>query len=218
MKSQALLPKEPSAGKVRADAIAVILMGVVASVSVAYLAVREYLRVFVAGGVAWTLPVDAQAVTATALTAYSADGPADATLVSGTVTQLRVVVPDLNAVSTACLIISIAAAAITAILVIACIVRLAWLFQQGRFFTLSTSRALRTLTWTMLSGGLVAWAGWNLTANGVEAALGVRANVSGTFEWWAWYWILLFIVTSSGLIDIALRRAIRLQHETEGLV
>lgn len=215
---QVPLPKEPTAGKVRADAIAILVMGFVASISVAHLAVREYLRVFVAEGVAWDLPVEAHTTTATGLATYDVDGPANALSVSGTLTQLRVVVPDLNTVSTVCLATAIAAAAIAAILVIACIVRLAWLFQQGRFFTLSTSRTLRTLTWTMLGGGLVAWAGWNLAANGVEAALGVPATASGTLEWWSWYWILLFAVTSTGLLDIALRRAIRLQHENEGLV
>lgn len=216
--AQAPLPKEPTARKVRADAAAILTLGVVASIAVAYLAVREYLRVFVADGIAWDLPVEAHTTAATGLATYDADGPANAPSVSGTLTHLRVVVPDLNTVSTVCLAISIAAAAMAAILVIACIVRLAWLFQQGRFFTLATSRTLRALTWSMLGGGLVAWGGWNLAANGIEAALSVRAHVNGSFEWWSWYWILLFATASSGLIDIALRRAIRLQHETEGLV
>ena len=216
--AQAPLPQEPTARKVRADAVAILTLGVVASIAVAYLAVREYLRVFVADGIAWDLPVEAHTTAATGLAIYDADGPTVAPSVSGTLTHLRVIVPDLNVVSTVCLAVSIAAAAIAAILAIACIVRLAWLFQQGRVFTLSTSSALRTLTWTMLGGGLIAWGGWNLAANGIEAALGARANTSGSFEWWSWYWILLFAVTSSGLLDIALRRAIRLQHETEGLV
>ncbi len=212
------LPKEPTPQKVRADAIAILVMGIVASASIVYLAVRKYLSLFVAGGIAWDLPVESQTATAPGLAAYDADGPIVASPVTGTFTHLQVVVPNLNTVSTVCLAISVAAAALTAILVIASIVRLAGLFQQGRFFTLATSRTLRALTWSMIGGGLGAWASWNLGANGIEGALGVRANTSGTFEWWSWYWILLFAVTSSGLIDIALRRAIRLQHETEGLV
>lgn len=57
-----------------------------------------------------------------------------------------------------------------------------------------------------------------LGAGGVEAALQVKVNLNGTFEWWGWYWIFLFAGTAFGLVDIALRRAMRLQHETEGLV
>lgn len=212
------LPKEPTARKVRADAIAILAMGVIASASIIYLAIHKYLSLFVTGGIAWDLPVKAQTATAPGMVSFDSNGPIAAPPVTGTFTHLRVIVPDLNTVSTVCLAISVAVAALTAILVIASIVRLAWLFQRGRFFTLSTSRTLRALTWIMIGGGLIAWAGWNLASNGVEGALGVRASGYGTFEWWSWYWILLFAVTASGLIDIALRRAIRLQHETEGLV
>ena len=212
------LLKEPTARKVRADAIAILSMGIVASASVVYLTIDKYLSLFVPGGIAWQLPVETQQASATGLPAWQDSGPTEALPVNGTFDHLEVIVPNLNAVSTVCLAVSIGAAALGIIGAIACIVRLAWLFQQGRFFTLSTSRTLRTLTWTMLGGGLVAWAGWNLAANGVEAALGVPATASGTLEWWSWYWILLFAVTSTGLLDIALRRAIRLQHENEGLV
>ena len=212
------LPKEPSARKVRADAIAILAMGVVASVATIYLTVQQYLATFVAGGVIWNLPVEAQEVNATGLLSFSADSAQPTPTVQGTLSHLQVLVPDLNIVSTICLVIAIGAAGLTAIAGIACVVRFAWLFQQGRFFTMATSRTMRAFTWSLLGGGLLAFACWNLTANGVEAALEVRASTSGGTEWWAWYWILLFVVTASGLIDIALRRAIRLQHETEGLV
>lgn len=212
------LPKEPTARKVRADAIAILSMGIVASVSVIYLTINKYLSLFVPGGIAWQLPVETQQASATGLPAWQDGGPTEALPVNGTFDHLEVIVPNLNAVSTVCLAVSIGAAALGIIGAIACTVRLAWLFQQGRFFTLPTSRALRVLTWTMLGGGLLAWACWNMGANGVEGALDLKSHTSGTFEWWSWYWLLLFAVTSSGLIDIALRRAIRLQHETEGLV
>lgn len=212
------LPKEPSARKVRADAIAIVAMGAVAAISVIYLTVRQYLSTFVPGGVAWNLPVEPQEASATGLMSFSTDSPQQIPTVQGTLSQLQVVVPDLNTVSTICLVIAIGAAGLTAIAGIACVVRFAWLFQQGRFFTMATSRTMRAFTLSLLSGGILAFACWNLAANGVEAALEVLVSTRGGTEWWAWYWILLFAVTASGLIDVALRRAIRLQHETEGLV
>ncbi|MDI6023839.1 hypothetical protein QBL02_09815 [Leucobacter sp. UT-8R-CII-1-4] len=212
------LPKEPSPRKVRADAIAILAMGAVASVSVIYLTVRQYLSTFVPDGVIWNLPVELQETSATGLMSFSTDSTQPTPTVQGTLSHLQVLVPDLNTVSMICLVIAIGAAGLTALAGIACVVRFAWLFQQGRFFTMSTSRTMRAFTWSLLGGGLLAFACWNLAANGVEAALDVRASTSGGTEWWAWYWILLFAVTASGLIDVALRRAIRLQHETEGLV
>ncbi len=218
MSTHTPLPKEPSSGKLRADAIAIIAVGAVATASVVYLAVRQYLKTFVPGGVIWNLPVQTQTATAEGLPSYGSDGPLPAAPVQGSFRNLEVLVTDLNTVSTICLIISIAAAALAAIAGIVCIVRIAWLFQQGRFFTLATSRTMRTFTWSLLGGGLLSFAGWNLGANGVDAALNLRASTNGATDWWAWYWILLFVVAASGLIDVALRRAIRLQHETEGLV
>lgn len=212
------LPKEPSARKVRADAIAILAMGAVASISVIYLTVRQYLSTFVAGGVIWNLPVEQQVASATGLMSFSTDNALPTPTVQGTLSHLQVLVPDLNTVSMICLVIAIGAAGLTALAGIACVVRFAWLFQQGRFFTMATSHTMRAFTWSLLGGGLLAFACWNLAANGVESALDVRASTSGATEWWAWYWILLFAVTASGLIDVALRRAIRLQHETEGLV
>ena len=53
---QSHLPKEPNTQKVRADAIAILAMGIVASASISYLAVRKYLSLFVAGGIAFATP------------------------------------------------------------------------------------------------------------------------------------------------------------------
>lgn len=212
------LPRESTPRKMRADAFAIFAMGLVATVSVITLATRVFFELFTPGGLRWNVPVTPLQGSAQGLALYDNDGPLDAQQVEGTFTQLRVLVPDVNTVSTVCLILAIALAALSALTVIASVVRLAWLFQQGRFFTLQTSRALRTITWSMLGGGIATFGFWKLGANGVEAALGVRATQEDMASWWSWYWIILFAVTSFGLIDIALRRAIRLQHETEGLV
>lgn len=212
------LPAERSPDKVRRDAITVIVMSVAAAVAVVLLAVNRALELFVPGGIAWKLPVEPQAGTAEGLSIYGADGPIPAEPVSGTFTELHVVVPDVNAVSTACLAISIVVAALGALVVIASTARVAWLLLRGRFLTTQTSFALRVLTWSLLLGGLLTYALWHLGSNGIRGALEVRADASGSMEWWGWYWIVLFALVSLGLIDIGLRRAIRLQRETEGLV
>lgn len=216
--TQIRLPQEPTAGKLRADAIAIMVMGLLASCSVVSLAVGKLLGIFTSGGIAWRLQVEDTLGSAVGLPLYSSDGPPEPTLVNGTITHLEVIVPNVNTVSMVCIGASIVLAAMTALVVIASTVRLAWLFQQGRFFTMPTSFALRVFTWTLVFGGLAAFGLWQMGANGVEGALGVRASANSASEWWGWYLITLFAVTAFGLVDIALRRAIRLQHETEGLV
>lgn len=215
---RAQLPRESGPRKMRADAIAIFALGVAAGIMVIAMAVQTFSRTFTTDGIMWRLPISPQAGTAEGLTLYSADGPVSAEPVTGNFTDIQITVTDLNSVSTVCLGAAIILAALTLLTVIASTVRIAWLFQQGRFFTLATSHALRTLNWALLVGGLGTYACWNLGANGVEGALNVRGAATGTVEWWGWYVIALFTVTSLGLIDIALRRAIRLQHDAEGLV
>ena len=212
------LPRESGPGKMRADAITIFALGIAAAFAIVTLAVQTFTKSFTPEGIIWQLPVQPQKVTAQGFTAYDADGVVDAEPVSGTLTQLQVTVTDLNTVSTVSLGAAIVLTALTLLTVIASTVRIAWLFQQGRFFTLATSRALRTLMWSLVVGGVGAFAGWNFAKNGVEGALNVRLDQSSTSEWWSWYVITLFAVTSFGLIDIALRRAIRVQHDAEGLV
>lgn len=212
------LPRESGPGKMRADAIAIFALGALAALAVICLAVQYFRDTFTPRGVMWRLPITPQTGSAQGLTLYDSSGKVDAPAVSGTFTHMQVTVTDLNTVSTVCLGTAIVLAAAALLFVIASTVRIAWLFQQGRFFTLATSRAMRTLTWALIGGGLGAFACWNLAKNGVEAALDVRPTDSGAVTWWSWYLIALFAVTSFGLIDIALRRAIRVQHDTEGLV
>lgn len=212
------LPKEPTARKLRADAIAVLAMGVVATGSTIAIAAERLFRLFTPEGIVWRVPVEHAAASAQGLQLPSREGSTAPTTVAGTLTELQVVVSNVNTVSTVFLGTSIVVAAIAVIVAILSIVRLAWLFQQGRFFTMATSLALRVFTWTSIFGGLVAYGLWFMGENGVEAALGASTRVGNDLQWWGGYWILLFAVTSSGLIDVALRRAMRLQHETEGLI
>lgn len=212
------LLRESGPRKMRADAIAIFALGIAAAASVVALAVRAFVLTFTADGISWRLPIEPQASMADGLTLHYSSGPVDAGPIAGSFTHMQVVVPDLNTVSTVCIGGAIVLAALALLTVIASTVRIAWLFQQGRFFTLATSRALRTLNWALLGGGLGAYMCWKLGANGIEAALNVPVAETSAIEFWGWYVIALFAVTSLGLIDIALRRAIRLQHDSEGLV
>lgn len=212
------LPKEPSARKVRADAISVIGVSVLAAAAVITLAVLKFAELFVPGGIAWNLPVHTAPGAARGLMSYTSDGPVEPVTVTGTITQLQVVVSDVNPVSTAAFTVAIVIAALTALTVIACTARLAWTFLRGRFFTRQASVALTTLIQTLAIGGVVAFALWHLGSNGIEGALDMRATATNGPEWWSWYAIFFFAFCSFGLVDIALRRAIRLQRDTEGLV
>lgn len=213
-----VLPRESGPRKMRADAIAIFALGIMATVAVASLAVRMFTQTFTDQGVSWNLPVQPHPYTADGLTTYSADGPVVSTQITGTVSHLQVIVPNLNTVSAVCLGAAIVLGALAMLVIISSTVRIAWLFQRGQFFTLATSHAVRTFAWGLVAGGLGSYVCWNLGANGVEAALGVRATNLDTIVSWAWYFCALFTITSFGLIDIALRRAIRVQHDTEGLV
>ncbi|MBC9927694.1 MULTISPECIES: hypothetical protein [unclassified Leucobacter] len=212
------LPRESSPTKIRADAIAILVLGFASGASIIALAWQKFTDTFTSGGVVWQLPVSPQPATAEGLQVYTSAGLLNASPIEGVITHLQVTIPNLNTVSSVCLGAAIVLAAITLFIVVGSTARIAWLFQQGRFFTLPTSHALRILTWALGAGGFGAFAAWNLGANGVEAALNVRASDTGSGEWWGWYFIVLFAVSSFGLIDIALRRAIRVQHDAEGLV
>lgn len=210
--------KQFSARRVRSDALALIFMGTFATAAAITLAVLKFQEVFVPGGIAWNLPVLPQTASGTGLTQYAPEGPAATVEVVGTLTHLQIVVPDVNTVSAACLGIAIVVAALTALTVIAYTMQLAWNFLRGDFFTRRTSRALRTLTWTGIVGGLIAYATWELGSNGVEAAVGALAAETGALAWWCWYTVMLFSVMAFGLVDIAFRRAARLQRDQEGLI
>lgn len=211
-------PREPSPRRIRIDATAVLTLSVVAAVAVISLAISEFARRFVPGGIVWTLPIQAQEITAEGLTDYGADGAIPAKAVSGVANRIDVIVSGVNPISTGSLALAITVAAIAALIVIASTARVTWSVLRGAFFTRTTSRSLTTALWSGAGGAFAAFALWHFAANGVTAVLGVRAADTGSPTWWGWYWLVLFAFTAFGLVDIALRRAVRLQRETEGLV
>lgn len=212
------LPREFTAAKIRRDAAAVITVSVLASVAVVSLTAGKFLKTFTPDGVAWNLPVVPQPATAEGLTLYTPEGPAPTTEVTGTLASLQVVVSEVNTMSLMYIGAALVIAALTGLVVIFCTGTLAWQLLRGQFFTSESSLTVRVLTWTTPLGVSLAYTAWNFGSNGIAAALGVRSTDTGGLVWWGWYAIILFVAVSFGLIDIALRRAVRLQHDQEGLV
>jgi hypothetical protein len=193
-----------------ADAITVIIIGVLGAVAVIVTAIFRAVGTFRPDGVAWTLNVD--------------DTPAEATVGSGAVTvrgyveQLMVIVPDLNAVSSFAIGASIAVWACTALIVIASVMFVAWSFLRGRFFVSATARAFGVIGWSIVLGTGVVMALDTLGGNGVLAAVGAGdlGQVRPT-ELWA-YAPAFAIGVSVGIVAVAFRRGVRLQRETDLLV
>ncbi|WP_217136455.1 hypothetical protein [Leucobacter chinensis] len=204
--------------RLRPDVFTILVMGVLAAVSVITITVTTFRSFFTPDGIMWRLPVNDAAVTAEGLTAFGSEGAISTEPVSGTLTTINVLVTQLNPLSTIALGATIIVACLTGLCGIVCTGGIAWTFLRGSFFSRATSRLVRTLTLGLAIGAATAYACWHLAANGVEAALDVRSQTPAGAIWWAWYAIILFIVCSLGLLDIALARALRMQEEVEGLV
>lgn len=212
------MPKEFTASKIRRDAATVITMSVIAAVALISLAINRFFETFTPDGVAWTLPVEPQSVTAEGLTLYTPSGPSPMAEITGTFSSLQVIVGNVNLVSSICLGAAIVIASLAGLIVIFCTATLAWQFLRGQFFTPRSSFTVRVLTWAIASGAGLSYIAWFFGSNGVAAALGVRAADTANAAWWGWYALAMFVVISIGLLDIALRRAVRMQRDHEGLV
>lgn len=193
-----------------ADAITVIVIGVLGAVAVIVAAVMRAVSTFRPAGIAWTLNVD--------------DAPAEATVGSGAVSvsgiaeQLTAIVPDVNTLSRFAIGASIAVWACTALLVIASVMFVAWSFLRGRFFVPATARAFGVIGWSIVLGTGAVMTLDTLGGNGVLAALGAGdlGQVRATEVWaYAPAWAIGVCV---GIVAVAFRRGVRLQRETELLV
>lgn len=206
-----------TSSQTRNDALTILVFGVIASAAVVFLAVGKMLHLFVPGGIAWSVPVHAVEASASGFTTeYRGSWVGEE--VTGSVSSLDVVVPNVNTLSQVCFALAIVVAAVTLLTVIACTLRLAWNLLRDRLISHSSRRIARVLLWTAVTGAVITLASWHLGKNGVEGALGVQATHTNGPVWWAWYAIILFCVVSIGLIDAGFRRAMRLQDDTEGLV
>lgn len=200
-----------------ADAITVILYAAAALVTMAFATSLRVAGTFRDSGIAWSIPIDEQPISATTDSgAISVEGIAQDAMVFAT---------DVNTVSVAAIIAAIGLWALAALLVIGSVTLVAWNFLRGRFFVRGNARAFDVIGWTLVAAPILIVMLETMGRNGVTAALGIGdGEPVHPIEFWSVAPIFATGVTV-GLIAVAFRRGIRLQHEklalekeTEGLV
>ncbi|MCK2030636.1 DUF2975 domain-containing protein [Microbacterium galbinum] len=200
-----------------ADAVTVIFYAVAAVVIVGIATWLRVLTTFREEGIAWSVPIDAMPVDAT--------GDSGAISISGIAEEVVVFAPNVNAVSIAAIIASIALWAAAALLIIGSVILLAGNFLRGRFFVDANVRALVATGWTLVIAPIAIVLFDTMGRNGVLSAIGVGpGEPAHPLEFWSILPIFA-IGMAVGLIAVAFRRGIRtqrenesLQKETEGLV
>ncbi len=200
-----------------ADAIAVILYAAAALVTVAFATILRVAGTFRDSGIAWSIPIDEQPISATTDSgAISVEGIAQDAMVFAT---------GVNAVSVGVIIAAITLWALAALLVIGSVTLVAWNFLRGRFFVRGNARAFDVIGWTLVVAPILIVMFETMGRNGVTSALGLgEGEPAHPIEFWSVAPIFATGVTV-GLIAVAFRRGIRLQNEklalqkeTEGLV
>ncbi|WEF20553.1 hypothetical protein [Microbacterium maritypicum] len=200
-----------------ADAITVILYAAAALVTVAFATILRVASTFRETGIAWTVPIDQQPISATTDSgAISIEGFAD---------EAMVIADGMNAASVTAIIAAIALWALAAVAVIAAVTLVAWNFLRGRFFVRPNARAFDVIGWTLVGAPILIVMLETMGRNGVTSALGIGdGEPVHPIEFWSVAPIFATGVTV-GLIAVAFRRGIRLQNEklalekeTEGLI
>ena len=201
----------------KADAVTVILYAAAALVTVALATILRVAGTFRETGIAWTIPIDQQPISATTDSgAISIDGYADEALI---------IASGVDAVSVVAIIAAITLWTLAAVAVIAAVTLVAWNFLRGRFFVRANLWAFHAIGWTLVAAPILIVMLETTGRNGVTAALGLgEGEPAHPLEFWT---IAPFFATgvTVGLIAVAFRRGIRLQQEkvaleseTEGLV
>ncbi|MCT1364622.1 MULTISPECIES: hypothetical protein [Microbacterium] len=201
----------------RADAITVILYAAAALVTVGIATVLRVGGTFRDDGIAWTLPIDEQPISATTDSGQIS--------IEGIAQEAMVFATGVNSVSIAAIVAAIALWALAAVAVIGAVTLVAWNFLRGRFFVPGNARAFDVIGWTLVLAPMAIVMLETMGRNGVTAALGLGdGEPVHPIEFWAIAPIFATGVTV-GLIAVAFRRGIRLQQEkvvlekeTEGLV
>lgn len=201
----------------RADAITVILYAAAALVTVGLATTLRVGSTFRDAGIAWTIPIDEQPISATIDSGQiSIEGIAQRAMIFAT---------GVNGVSIAAIVAAIALWALAAVAVIGAVTLVAWNFLRGRFFVAGNARAFDVIGWTLVLAPMAIVMLETMGRNGVTAALGIGdGEPVHPIEFWTIAPIFATGVTV-GLIAVAFRRGIQLQQEkvvlekeTEGLV
>jgi hypothetical protein len=200
-----------------ADAITVLLFGAAALVVVAISTVLRTLGTFRDQGIAWSVPIDEQPISATA--------DSGAITVDGIAQQVMVFATDVDSLSTAAIIGSLALWTLAPLIVILGVMLVAWNLLRGRFFVRGNARAFDAIGWTLVLAPMLIVMLENRGLNGVLDAVGLGpGDPVHPIDFWS---IVPVFATgvAVGLIANAFRQGIRLQqekivleNETEGLV
>lgn len=192
-----------------ADAITVMLLSAVALVIVGISTALRIASTFRDAGIAWTIPIDEQPISATT--------DSGAVPVEGIAQQAMVFATDVNAVSVAAIVGAIALWAIAALVVIGSVALVAWNLLRGRIFVRGNARAFDAIGWTLAVAPFVIVILETMGRNGVTAALGLGVvEPVHPIEFWTITPIFATGV-AVGLIAVAFRRGIRLREKSEGL-
>ncbi|MFK4115007.1 hypothetical protein ACI2K6_10290 [Microbacterium sp. NPDC006705] len=193
-----------------ADAIAVLMLGLGAAITVVLTVIARFMNVFREAGVAWRIDIDDEP--------FSASVGSGAGYVDGIVENALVIAREVDGGTAVALAGSIIAWGVASLVVIAAVMYVARSFLRGRLFVPATARAFDVIGWSIVSGALVILVLENIGRNGILAALGVDDVEPLHFlDFWA-YAPAWAIGVAVGLIAIAFRRGVRLQRDTEGLV
>lgn len=193
-----------------ADLVTVMVLGALAALVVSSVTITRLWSAFRDVGFAWTVMIDELPVDATVDSGEHA--------VNGIASELLLIIPGIDGPTAFAGATSIILWGLTALIVIGVAMFLAWSFLRGRFFVTATARAFDVIGWTLVIGGLAAVGLENMARNGVLAAsVGAGGEPLHPLDFWAFapVWAVGVVM---GMLGMAFRRGMRLQHETEGLV
>ena len=194
----------------RLDALNVLFLGISVAVIACILIGLRVVSTFRPEGIAWTIDTDEQMVEATI--------DSGAASIAGIVSSVTVIAPNVNGWSVAAIIASLALVTLAVLFVIACVMRIAWSFLRGRFFSDGTARSFEVAGSTIVFAPCLLLSLDTAGRSGVLQALDIAGAepVHPTAAWGLLPYIAVGV--SVILIGTAFRRGIRLQRETEGLV
>lgn len=193
---------------VSADPISVLLYGAAALAIVAIATITRIVETFRPDGIAWVIPIDEQTITA-----VTGPSTVDATAQEALIVASGVALPAMAAI-----VAAIAAWAAAAMIVIGCVLFVAWAFLRGRFFAPGSARALDIIGWTLIATPIVILLLERVGQNGVLAAAGAGEGEPVHPIEFLTILPIAAIGLAVGLIAHAFRRGARLQRETAGLV
>ncbi|MBT2483577.1 MULTISPECIES: DUF2975 domain-containing protein [unclassified Microbacterium] len=201
----------------KADAVTVMFLSAAALVIVGIATQLRILSTFRDVGIAWSIPIDEQPISATT--------NSGAVTIEGIAQHAMVFATDVNPVSVAAIIGAIALWAVAAVVVIGAVALVAWNLLRGRVFVPGNARAFDAIGWTLAAAPVLIVILETMGRNGVTAALGIGAGEPvHPLEFWSVLPIFGAGV-ATGLIAVAFRRGIRMRQEkdllakdTEGLV